>query len=74
MFFFFIWVLFEFFKDYIPLLGETIIEEKKQDLLIEVVGLLGNLNVADVDYKMFLEEFKLISWIKSRLKSSNDAV
>lgn len=50
------------------LLGETIKSETNDDFLIEVVGTLGNLNISDIDYEMFLNEYNLVNWIIKMLQ------
>jgi hypothetical protein len=62
--------MFNFFQEYIGLLGETVASETNPDFLVEVVGTLGNLNISEVDYSMLLTEYGLIDWIKAKLLSS----
>jgi hypothetical protein len=59
----------QFVKEYVGFLAEAVANEKNEDFLIEVVGTLANLNLSDIDYKLVLEEYNLISWIKSKLDS-----
>ncbi|RNA35012.1 kinesin-associated 3-like [Brachionus plicatilis] len=57
-----------FFLDYMGILGETVKSETNDDFLIEVIGTLGNLNISDIDYEMFLNEYNLVNWIKKMLQ------
>ena len=36
--------------------------------MLECVGTLANLTIADLDYELLLNEFKLIPWIKQILQ------
>jgi hypothetical protein len=56
------------FFEYIGMLGETIQKEPNEDFLIEVVGTLGNLNISDIDYEAFIQEFRLVDWIRKMLQ------
>ncbi len=58
----------KYFCEYVGLFGETIASETNQDFLIEVVGTLGNLNIADIDYEMLLTEYNLVAWIQGMLQ------
>ena len=59
------------FKEYIGLLGESIPRENNEEFLIELVGTLGNLNIADIDYEALLQEYGLIDWMKGMLQPNN---
>ena len=36
--------------------------------MLECVGTLANLTIADLDYELLLNEFKLVPWIKQILQ------
>jgi len=36
--------------------------------MLECVGTLANLTIADIDYELLLNEFKLVPWIKHILQ------
>lgn len=50
------------------MLGEVLKKEPNEDFLIESVGTLGNLNITDIDYEAFIQEFGLVEWIKKMLQ------
>lgn len=52
-------------------LGETLVTENDEAFLTEVVGTLANLTIADIDYQALMEEYKLVDWIKSKLKPNS---
>jgi Kinesin-associated protein (KAP) len=41
---------------------------KSEDFMVECVGTLANLTLADVDYEMLLKEYNLVPWIKQILQ------
>lgn len=53
------------------ILGETIRTEENEDFLIETVGILGNLNITDINYEALLKEYDLVKWIKTMLQPGN---
>ena len=34
---------------------------------LEDMGILGNLNIPDLDYELLLKEYNLVDWIRSKL-------
>jgi hypothetical protein len=58
-------------KEYVGILGETIRTEENEDFLIETVGILGNLNITDINYEALLKEYDLVKWIKTMLQPGN---
>ena len=40
---------------------------KTEEFMLECVGTLANLNIADVDFELLLKEYNLVPWIKSIL-------
>ena len=52
-------------------MGETIRTEENEDFLIETVGILGNLNITDINYEVLLKEYDLVKWIKTMLQPGN---
>lgn len=57
-----------FFQSYVGPLGETLVTEEDEVFLTEVVGTLGNLTIADIDYQALMDEYKLVEWIKLKLR------
>ena len=55
------------FKNYIPDLANIIKNYGDEEFVIECVGILGNLNVPDMDYSVMLKEYDLLAYIKSKL-------
>ncbi|CAF3976459.1 unnamed protein product [Rotaria magnacalcarata] len=59
------------FISYVGPLGETLITEKDEVFLTEVVGTLANLTMPDIDYQALMDEYGLVEWIKSKLKPNS---
>ena len=55
------------FQNYIPDLANVIKNYSDEEFVIECVGILGNLNVPDMDYSVMLKEYDLLAYIKSKL-------
>lgn len=55
------------FMNYIPDLANIIKNYGDEEFVIECVGILGNLNVPDMDYSVMLKEYDLLAYIKSKL-------
>ncbi|XP_065068315.1 kinesin-associated protein 3-like [Rhopilema esculentum] len=55
------------FMNYIPDLANIIKSYGDEEFVIECVGILGNLNVPDMDYSVMLKEYDLLAYIKSKL-------
>ncbi|CAF4772885.1 unnamed protein product, partial [Rotaria sp. Silwood1] len=56
------------FISYVGPLGETLVTEKDEGFLTEVVGTLANLTIPDIDYQALMDEYGLVEWIKKKLK------
>lgn len=54
-------------QNYIPDLANIIKNYNDEEFVIECVGILGNLNVPDMDYSVMLKEYDLLAYIKSKL-------
>lgn len=52
-------------------MGETLITEKDEPFLTEVVGTLANLTIPDIDYQALMDEYNLVGWIKTKLKPNS---
>ncbi|CAF1217055.1 unnamed protein product [Rotaria sordida] len=59
------------FISYVGPLGETLVTEKDEVFLTEVVGTLANLTIPDIDYQALMDEYGLVEWIKSKLKPNS---
>lgn len=42
-------------------------QSDSEDFVIEVVGILGNLELSDLDYSQILQRCNLIPWIRNNL-------
>lgn len=42
-------------------------QSDSQDFILEVIGVLGNLEVPDLDYSQIIQRCKLIPWIRNNL-------
>ena len=45
--------------------------ENDETFLIEAVGTLANLTIPDIDYQALMDEYRLVDWIKSKLKPNS---
>lgn len=58
-------------KDYIADLAGAIKkdgETKSEEFMLECVGTLANLTIADLDFELLLKEYSLVPWIKQILQ------
>ncbi|CAL8306648.1 unnamed protein product [Lota lota] len=56
------------FVDYIGDLAAQISEEEVEEFVIECLGTLANLTIADLDWELVLKEYHLVPYLKDRLK------
>uniref|UniRef100_A0A8C5FWN7 Kinesin-associated protein 3a n=1 Tax=Gadus morhua TaxID=8049 RepID=A0A8C5FWN7_GADMO len=56
------------FIDYVGDLAAQISEEEAEEFVIECLGTLANLTVADLDWELVLKEYHLVPYLKDRLK------
>ena len=59
------------FQTFVGPLGETLVTENDETFLIEAVGTLANLTIPDIDYQALMDEYRLVDWIKSKLKPNS---
>ncbi|XP_055911716.1 kinesin-associated protein 3 isoform X1 [Eupeodes corollae] len=55
------------FIDYVGDLARIITMCDDENFIVECVGILGNLSLADLDYSQILQNFELIPWIRNIL-------
>ena len=55
-------------QDYVGDLAAQISEEEAEEFVIECLGTLANLTVADLDWELVLKEYHLVPYLKDRLK------
>jgi len=55
------------FINYISDLANIIKNFKDEEFVVECVGVLGNLNIAELEYSMLLKEYDLLNYIKSKI-------
>uniref|UniRef100_A0A336KQW8 CSON014644 protein n=1 Tax=Culicoides sonorensis TaxID=179676 RepID=A0A336KQW8_CULSO len=66
-----------FFVDFVGDLARILTECKDEEFMIECLGILGNLSLADLDYSQIMHNFNLIPWVKEILvpgKAKDDLV
>uniref|UniRef100_A0A8C4E8T9 Kinesin-associated protein 3a n=1 Tax=Dicentrarchus labrax TaxID=13489 RepID=A0A8C4E8T9_DICLA len=56
------------FLDHVGDLAAQISEEEAEEFVIECLGTLANLTIADLDWALVLKEYNLVSYLKDRLK------
>ena len=49
-------------------LAAQISEEEAEEFVIECLGTLANLTIADLDWELVLKEYHLVPYLKDRLK------
>jgi hypothetical protein len=57
------------FLDFIPDFGNVIVQQQDDQLVVEALGILGNLTLMDLDYLKIIEEFRLLPFISSVLQA-----
>ena len=58
----------DYIADLAGVINKDCVDEKDEEFLLESVGTLANLTIADLDYELLLNEFKLVPWIKQILQ------
>ncbi|XP_068564073.1 kinesin-associated protein 3-like [Cebidichthys violaceus] len=56
------------FLDHVGDLAAQISEEEAEEFVIECLGTLANLTIADLDWALVLKEYNLVPYLKDRLK------
>lgn len=59
------------FMNYISDLAGMIKNYQDEEYVVECVGILGNLNIPEVEYSLMLKEYNLLDYIKSKIKPGN---
>lgn len=66
-----------FFVDFVGDLARILTQCEDEEFMVECLGILGNLSLADLDYSQIMHNFNLIPWVKSVLqpgKQKDDVV
>ncbi|XP_006005529.1 kinesin-associated protein 3a isoform X2 [Latimeria chalumnae] len=61
------------FIDYVGDLAAQITNEEEEEFVIECLGTLANLTIPDLDWELVLKEYKLVPYLKDRLKPAGSA-
>ncbi|XP_014676372.1 PREDICTED: kinesin-associated protein 3-like [Priapulus caudatus] len=56
------------FVEYVSDLANAVVRCDSEDFIIEVLGCLANLVIADLDYELLLREYELVPWLRERLR------
>ncbi|PAA50720.1 hypothetical protein BOX15_Mlig016361g3, partial [Macrostomum lignano] len=58
------------FVNYISDLGRVIVDpgDYGDDFALECLGILANLNIPDLDFRLIIEEYDLVEWIRKQLQ------
>ncbi|XP_025833909.1 kinesin-associated protein 3 isoform X2 [Agrilus planipennis] len=59
------------FIEFVGDLAKAVIESKKEDFIIECLGVLSNLNLPDLDWAEIFKHFDMITWFKNVVKRNN---
>lgn len=55
-------------QDHVGDLAAQITEDEAEEFVIECLGTLANLTIPDLDWALVLKEYKLVPYLKDRLK------
>ncbi|XP_075038840.1 kinesin-associated protein 3 [Mixophyes fleayi] len=56
------------FVDYVGDLAAQISNDEEEEFVIECLGTLANLTISDLDWELVLKEYKLVPYLKDKLK------
>ncbi|KAG8556308.1 hypothetical protein GDO81_018016 [Engystomops pustulosus] len=56
------------FLDYVGDLAAQISNDEEEEFVIECLGTLANLTISDLDWELVLKEYKLVPYLKDKLK------
>ena len=59
------------FQNYLSDLANIIKNFREEEFVVECVGVLGNLNIPELEYSMLLKEYDLLNYIKSKIYPGN---
>lgn len=59
---------FYFIQDYVGDLAAQISNDEEEEFVIECLGTLANLTIPDLDWELVLKEYKLVPYLKDKLK------
>lgn len=59
---------FSFVQDYVGDLAAQISNDEEEEFVIECLGTLANLTIPDLDWELVLKEYKLVPYLKDKLK------
>ncbi len=60
------------FVEFLADIADAVKRADLEDFRVECLGILGNLNLDDLDFERLLKEFDLVPWMKERLEASVD--
>lgn len=55
-------------QDYVGDLAAQISSDEEEEFVIECLGTLANLTIPDLDWELVLKEYKLVPFLKDKLK------
>ena len=61
-------IKFCFIQDYVGDLAAQISNDEEEEFVIECLGPLANLTIPDLDWELVLKEYKLVPYLKDKLK------
>lgn len=59
------------FQEFVGDLAKAATESKKEDFVLECLGILSNLFLPDLDWAEIFKHFKMLDWIRNILKSNS---
>jgi len=64
----------QLFVEFLGDIADAVQRADGEDFRVECLGILGNLDLTDLDFERMLEEYSLVPWMKKRLEeAANDA-
>ena len=55
------------FIEFIGDIADAVYRTENDEFVLECVGILGNLNLPDLDFTRLLKEFEMVNWMRGRL-------
>lgn len=60
-------LIYKYVQEFVGDFAMAVNQSDSEDFVIEVVGILGNLELSDLDYSQILQRCNLIPWIRNNL-------
>lgn len=51
-------------------ISKAVMESKKEEFVVECVGILGNLNLPELDWAEVFKHFEMLKWVEKLIKNN----